>query len=639
MLPLIALGVPAIAQNKPAASPPWSARMAQTVEARYPDGNVDDRILKMKWNYNLGTLLEGMETAWRSTADPQYFNYIKSNVDSIVTEDGSISGFDPQKQALDDFLMGRQLLMLYRVTRQEKYWKAATQIYKAIEVQPRNPSGGFWHKGKYPNEMWLDGLYMAEPFYAEYSVLAGKSSNYADVVHQFVLIDKHLRDPRTGLLFHEWDETKKEPWADKVTGASPNIWARSIGWYMMALVDTLDILPGSDPNRAVLLPILNRYAEALVCAQDKTTGLWWQLPALPTVQGNYFESSATCMFTYAFFRGVNRGYLPVSYAASAQKAWSGIQSHFLTTTADGLPSLTSTVDGTGLGGNPYHDGSAAYYLSVRQRSDDARGLGPFLMAAVEQEAIADHKIGAGKTVMVDGWFNRQHRLNAAGVNELFHYKWDDRSDSGFSFVGDIFHHYGAQTTMLEAAPTAENLASAQIYLIVSPDTKEKTPQPNYISAEDAKAVVDWVRKGGVLMLMANDSPNTDLAGLNRIAALLGMNFAEGTTHHVIGNNIAAGTIVAAADGEVFHSPHTLYMKDTTEITVPAFGHPVVTDKEGVAIATVPFGKGMVLAVIDPWIYNEYTDGRRLPAKYDNFAAAQEVVRWLLTHVHTGQSLK
>jgi unsaturated rhamnogalacturonyl hydrolase len=611
-------------------------RIAQAVEARYPDGSVDDKPVKVKWNYILGTLMEGMEAAWRSTADPQYFNYIKTNIDSIVAEDGSISGFDPQKHALDDYMMGRQLLMLYRTTRQEKYWKAATQIYKAIEVQPRNPSGGFWHNSKYPNEMWLDGLYMAEPFYAEYSVLAGKTGNYADIVHQFVLIDQHLRDPKTGLLFHEWDETKKEPWADKVTGVSPNIWARSIGWYMMALVDTLDILPEGDPNRAALLPILNRYAEALVRAQDKTTGLWWQLPALPTTKGNYFESSAACMYSYAFFRGVNRGYLPVSYEASAQKAWSGIQNRFLTTTADGLPSITSTVDGTGLGGTPYHDGSVAYYLSVRQRSDDPRALGPFIMAAVEQEAIANRGIGTGKTVLMDAWFNRQHRLNAAGVNELFHYKWDDRSEPGFSFVGDIVHRFGAQTATLEAAPTEANLASAQVYIIVSPDTKEKTPQPNYISDTDAKVVADWVQKGGVLMVMANDSPNTDIAGLNRLATRFGMQFAEGTTHHVLNNNIAAGTIAATADGEVFHSPHTLYMKDTTEITVPAFGHPVVTDKEGVAIATVRFGKGTVLAVVDPWIYNEYTDGRRLPAKYDNFAAAQEVVRWLLTQAHTGQ---
>ena len=175
------------------------------------------------WNYELGTLLEGMDAVWLNTADPRYFNYIKSSVDQFVAPDGSIPTYKPEEYQLDSILLGRQLLLLYGVTQDKRYLKAATLLYEQLAHQPRTPSGGFWHKQRYPNQMWLDGLYMAEPFYAEYASISHHPEEFNDITHQFALIEEHARDAKTGLLYHGWDESKQERWADKQTGDSPRV--------------------------------------------------------------------------------------------------------------------------------------------------------------------------------------------------------------------------------------------------------------------------------------------------------------------------------------------------------------------------------------------------------------------------------
>ena len=254
-------------------------------------------------DYRLGIVLNGMDAVWYNTADPAYLNYVKESVDRLVGPDGSIPTYEAHESRLDDILMGKQLLFLYGVTRDAKYYKAAAMLRKQLSAQPREPSGGFWHMGNLPDQMWLDGLYMAEPFYAEYAATFHSSGNFADITRQFALIDQHLRDPKTGLLYHAWDQSKKERWADKTTGDSPNFWGRGTGWYLMALVDTLPYYDLKDPGRATLIAILNRTAEAVARYQDPSTGLWYQVLDKSGEKGNYFESSAACMFTYAFAKG------------------------------------------------------------------------------------------------------------------------------------------------------------------------------------------------------------------------------------------------------------------------------------------------------------------------------------------------
>ena len=290
-----------------------------------------------------------MDAAWYDTADGRYYRYIKDSIDPFITADGAISTYEQQEYTLDNVLAGRQLLLLYRVTLDKRYYEAATELRRQIESQPRNASGGFWHKKIYPNQMWLDGLYMAEPFLAEYASVFHEPQDFAEITRQFVLIEQHTRDAKTGLLYHGWDESKQQGWANPTTGTSANFWARGMGWYMMALVDTLPYFPEGDPGREQLLAILQRTAAAIVRYQDAGSGLWYQVLDKGGEKGNYFESSAACMFTYALAKGVRLGYLRPEYESNAQRAWSGIQNHFLKTDADGALTLTGTVQAVGAG--------------------------------------------------------------------------------------------------------------------------------------------------------------------------------------------------------------------------------------------------------------------------------------------------
>jgi unsaturated rhamnogalacturonyl hydrolase len=260
-----------------AADRAWSERAANAAIERWPDGRFVPAGQRWVWNYELGTLLEGMDAVWLNTADGRYFQYIKSSVDQFVGSDGSMPTWNVEEYQLDSILLGRQLLLLYGVTRDARYAKAATLLYQQLSHQPRNSSGGFWHKEKYPNQMWLDGLYMAEPFYAEYASTFQHPEAFTDITHQFALLDEHARDPKTGLLYHGWDESKKERWANQETGVSSQFWARGMGWHMMALVDTLAFYPEEDAGRKQLIVQLARDAAAVAQYQDGETGLWYQV--------------------------------------------------------------------------------------------------------------------------------------------------------------------------------------------------------------------------------------------------------------------------------------------------------------------------------------------------------------------------
>lgn len=373
----------------------WSQRMAESTMHRWPAGRFVPAGSRWIWNYELGTLLEGFDAVWLETHDPRYFNYIKSSIDQLVTPDGSIPTWKLDEYQLDSILLGRQLLFLYRITREQRYAHAATLLYGQLQKQPRTPSGGFWHKQRYPNQMWLDGLYMAEPFYAEYASLFHHPEAFKDITRQFELIDEHARDPHTGLLYHGWDESKTERWADKTTGLSSQFWARAMGWYMMALVDTLPHYPAGDPEGKILLEQLQRDAAAVARYQDSSTGLWYQILDRAGAPGNFTESSASCMFVYALAKGVREGWLPASYRENARRGFKGILDHFIEVGPDGAVSLSGTVKAAGLGGTPYRDGSYGYYLSEKVVTNDPKGVGAFLLAASEMEPKKSPRTKAG----------------------------------------------------------------------------------------------------------------------------------------------------------------------------------------------------------------------------------------------------
>ena len=611
---------------------PLSQLAANSAFARWPDGRIAPAGAPSIWNYELGTLLEGIDSVWLSTADPRYFHYIQNSVDALVAPDGSIPTLKPEEHQLDNILLGRQLLLLYGVTRNPRYLTAATFLYDQLAHQPRNASGGFWHKQRYPNQMWLDGLYMAEPFRAEYASISHHPQDFADITHQFVLMEQHARDPRTGLLYHGWDESKQEHWANKQTGDSSEFWARGMGWYMMALVDTLDYYPANDPGRAQLQAILRRAAAAVARYQDLSTGLWYDVLNRPHEKGNYLESSSACMFVYALAKGVRRGYLPQTYLPNAERGYKGILAHFTSTTPESEFSLADTVKASGLGGSPYRDGTYAYYIGEKVITNDPKGLGAFLLASSEIETAQNAQLGLGRTVLIDGWFNSQQRADAFGQQVHFHYKWNTWDEPGYSLFGHIFRSFGAGTNELDAEPTLANLRKSQVYLIVSPDNAGKNPHPHYANAEDATRIADWVRAGGVLMIMENDTSYADLDHFNIVSEKFGIHFNSVLRKHVIGANWDQGRIVIDGKGPIFHHPHTIFVKDVCTISVNGPAHAVLTEGGDIFMATAKFGKGTVYAMVDPWLYNEYTDGRKLPVTYDNFAAGNELVRWVLEQV-------
>ena len=610
---------------------PWSQRAANAAIARWPNGQVGPAGTKPVWKYELGALLQGFNAVWLNTADARYYNYIKTSVDQLVTPDGKIPTFRSDIKELDSILLGRQLLLLYGVTQDKRYLTAAAQLIDQLASQPRTVSGGYWHKQRYPNQMWLDGLYMAEPFRAEYARISNHPEEFTDITHQFALIEEHARDAKTGLIYHGWDESKQQRWANKQTGVSPEFWGRAMGWYMMALVDTISYYPDNDPGKRQLIGYLQRDAAALVKYQDASSDLWYEVLDKGSAKGNYQESSASSMFVYALAKGVRRGYLSGSFLASAERGYHGIQSQFVKTNGDDV-SIAGTVSVGGLGGDPYRDGSYAYYLSEKVVTNDPKGVGPFLLAACEMENAESVKLGRGQTVFMDGWFNSQKRTDAFGKEVLFHYKWNTQDDPGYSLVGHIFRNFGAETKELDAEPTVANLKGAQVYMIVSPDNAAKNPHPNYANSNDAEQIAQWVKSGGVLAIMQNDTSFADLDHFNVITEKFGMHFNSVLRKHVIGSNWQQGKIELVGAGPIFHHAHTIYVKDVCTISAKSPATPVLKEGNDIFMATAKYGKGTVFAFVDPWLYNEYTDGRKLPNEYQNYAGGVELVRWLLEQV-------
>lgn len=604
---------------------PMSERLADTLMNRIWTDDGTPPGIPRSWTYEQGVQLKAVEQVWYATGNPKYYSFIKSGMDFWFDKNGKLSKYDGDEYNIDHITPGRAIITLYRVSNEAKYKQAAELIRAQLKTHPRTKEGGFWHKKIYPYQMWLDGLYMGEPFYAEYSMVWNEN-NWDDIANQFVWMEKHARDPKTGLLYHGWDESKQQKWANKETGMSPHVWGRAMGWYAMALVDVLDYFPKNNPRRAELVAILNREAEAIAKYQDKKSGVWYDIVDLPTSPKNYLESSGSAMFVYALAKGVRQGALPEKYLATANKGWAGIQKEFIKEQPDGNLNWEGTVSVSGLGGNPYRDGSFDYYMSEKLRTNDAKGLGPAVMAAVEMEALTRNRIGAGKVVMLDDYFN--HEVKPDGT--VWHYKWEEKNHGGFYALGEQFKSYGATLDTLSAAPTAANLKNASVYIIVDPDTEKETPKPNFISETDAGNIADWVKSGGVLVMLGNDFGNAEFDHWNVLAGKFGLEFNKDSLLRVQNDQYEQGRVTVPAGNSIFKNARDLYMKEisTLKISNPK-ARTILSLGDKPIVATVKHGKGTVFALGDPWLYNEYVDGRKMNGLFQNIQAAQELSGWLL----------
>jgi unsaturated rhamnogalacturonyl hydrolase len=381
ILPLVPLSATGQSGDQGKPRQHWSVRFADAVVARNPQ-------VHTRWDYTAGVVLLAIDRVAASIRSEPLRTYVRQNVDRFVQPDGTISGYKVDEFNLDQIAEGRLLLSLFARTHEERYRKAAATLRDQLRRHPRTSEGGFWHKKIYPQQMWLDGLYMAEPFYAQYARDFGERQAFDDVAGQFLLVTRHTRDPRTGLMYHGWDAAKAQPWANRETGLSSSFWGRAMGWYMAGLVDALDYFPRDHRDRDSLVRLLKQAAGAVAQVQDPVTGLWWQVLDEPNRAGNYLEASASSMFVYSMAKGARMGYLDATYRRIAERGFEGLIANLVKIGPDARPSLTNICQVAGLGGAPRKDGSArdgsyAYYVSEPVVADDYKGVGPFIMAAQE----------------------------------------------------------------------------------------------------------------------------------------------------------------------------------------------------------------------------------------------------------------
>ncbi len=338
---------------------------------------------KATWDYIDGCMIKAIMEMYTITKDEKYFAFADAFIDAKVFEDGTIEGYKAEEKNIDNVNAGKTLFELYDLTGKEKYLKAINLIYSQIKDMPRTAEGNFWHKNIYPNQVWLDGLYMGQPFYIEYETRFNNKRNYDDIYNQFKNVIEIMRDPKTGLYYHAYDSSREMFWCDKVTGLSQNFWLRALGWYSMALLDTLDKADKSEKKICTLLKdAFVDLMEAMLKYQDES-GMWYQVVNFGGMDRNYLETSGSSIMAYALLKGVRLGYLPETYAEYGRKAFNGVCDKYLTTDEKGDLHLDGICLVAGLGGAEHRPGTYDYYMSEPIVKDDAKGVGPFLLAYTE----------------------------------------------------------------------------------------------------------------------------------------------------------------------------------------------------------------------------------------------------------------
>jgi len=383
----------ALGADKVDAALPWAQRMADSIIARQPKGTMLEARGQgemPKWSYSAAFCVRAVAEvgAGKGAAGEKYVKYAQDYMDAFINDAGALDKryYQARGHRLDDIAPGQLILLLAAQTKSPKYTTAALELAEQLKTQPRVAEGGFWHKDIYPHQMWLDGIFMDCPFMARLGAATGQPAYFDEVAEQITLMAKVAQDPTTGLCYHGWDESKSEKWADPATGLSKCFWGRGMGWYMAGIVDALDYLPAEHPQRAQILAILQKAAAGVTAVQDAKTGVWWQVLDQGERAGNYRESSASCMITYALAKAARKGYVEAKYAEVAKKAYAGILREFIDVdAATGLVSLKETCQVAGLGGTPYRDGSYAYYLREPRAVNDTKGMAPFILASLEMQ--------------------------------------------------------------------------------------------------------------------------------------------------------------------------------------------------------------------------------------------------------------
>lgn len=335
------------------------------------------------WNYIDGCMITALLCAGEITGEKKYAEFAESFIDYYVFEDGSIRGYSPEKYNLDDVNEGRVLFDLYKMTGKEKYKKAILLQYEQLKNQPRTDTGNFWHKKIYPNQIWLDGLYMAQVFSVRFQREFG-DGDCSDTLSQFRNVRRLMFDENKKLYYHGMDCSKSIFWADKKTGCSKNFWLRAMGWFCVALIDVIDYM-ADDSSAKELCDIFVEAIEGISEYRDSETGMYWQVIDCGGREGNYLETSGSSMIAYAMMKGARLGVLDDSYAKAGKDTFDGICNKYLRTNEDGDLNLGGICLVAGLGpeNNLRRDGSYEYYISEPVVENDAKGVAPFLLCYTE----------------------------------------------------------------------------------------------------------------------------------------------------------------------------------------------------------------------------------------------------------------
>ena len=359
---------------------PLSVQMVRSEMARCPEASyLDGREGTLKWNYTTGLELQAM-------LDVGVIDYIDAWYDAVIDSTGAIQGgYKKEKFNLDHVCPARTLLTLRKFRPKAKYDKAIENIFAQLQDQPRTDAGVFWHKQVYPYQVWLDGLYMAEPFYAEYAAETGRTELFDDIALQFKVAWEKTYDAEKGLPRHAWDESRAMFWCDPETGRSAHSWGRATGWYAMALVEVLDVFPEEHPGRQALLDILQSLLRTLPRYADPKTKMWYQVLDAPGREGNYVEATCSAMFTYAFLKAARKGWLPEGTGIEPEQLYKRLVETFIRVSEDGTLTLTDCCAVAGLGGKENRSGTYDYYIHETITENDPKGIGPFIWASLEYE--------------------------------------------------------------------------------------------------------------------------------------------------------------------------------------------------------------------------------------------------------------
>lgn len=358
----------------------WSVRMANTVLAS-SDSLIHYVAGSPKWAYDVALL--GMAIDRLGNVDPKYSKYLDNWVNYFIHPDGSVTDYQMKEYNLDRIFPGRDIITVYKRNPDPKYKIALDNFIEQLETHPKTNSGGYWHKSIYPNQMWLDGIFMASTYMAEYANAFNAPQWYDVATSQTKMIYEKTLDPSTGLLMHAWDESRTQKWCDPITGKSHYPWSRAMGWYTMAILDILDYLPQNHPDRKELIKILQSTCDALLKVRDKKSGIWYQVLNQGGREGNYLEGSGSAMYTYVFAKGARLGYLDKKYRKIARSSFNGILKELITVDNQGLVTMHNICGGCGLGGIPYRDGTYEYYVNEKRFDNDTKGVAPFILAAIE----------------------------------------------------------------------------------------------------------------------------------------------------------------------------------------------------------------------------------------------------------------